>query len=55
MSEGELHQAIQSAIKATQAQNAKDLGKVMKYLQSEYAGNYDGKLASSLVAQLLAS
>lgn len=55
MSEGELRQAIQIAITATQAQNAKDLGKVMKYLQSEYAGNYDGKLASSLVAQLLAS
>ncbi len=55
MTESELHQAIQVAMGATQAHNIKDLGKVMKYLQSEHAGNYDGKLASSLVAQLLNS
>lgn len=55
MTEVELRLAIEVAIKATQAQNAKDLGKVMKFLQSEYAGNYDGKLASTLVTQLLVS
>jgi uncharacterized protein YqeY len=55
MTEVELRLAIEVAIKTTQAQNVKDLGKVMKFLQSEYAGNYDGKLASTLVTQLLVS
>ncbi|MFM8234707.1 MAG: GatB/YqeY domain-containing protein [Holophagaceae bacterium] len=55
LTESELRQAIQEAIKATQAQQIKDLGKVMKFLQSAHAGNYDGKLASTLVSQFLTS
>ena len=40
---------------ATGAASARDLGKVMGYLSPRIRGRADGKVASGLVAQALAS
>lgn len=53
MSEQELREAVLS-IKAELSAGPKDMGKVMGLLKQRYDGQYDGKIASALVKDLLA-
>jgi len=54
MLEGDaLEAAVREAIRNTGAQSRKDMGTVMKALQSAHGAAYDGKLASQLVQSLL--
>ena len=48
-----LQDVIRQAIAESGAANKKDMGKVMKHLSANYAGQYDGKEASQAVGQLL--
>jgi uncharacterized protein len=50
MTEADLSEAVDSAIKKLSATNMKDMGKVMGYLTSNYGkGTYDGAMASKIV------
>jgi hypothetical protein len=51
----ELHALVDEAVAATGAASARDLGKVMGWLSPKIRGRADGKVASGLVAQALAS
>jgi len=53
LSEGEAREAITAIIEALGLSSKKELGTVMKELKARYPGQVDGKLASSLAAQLL--
>lgn len=54
MLEGDaLEAAVKSAIATSGAVSKKDMGKVMKELQTQHGGAYDGKIASQLVQSLL--
>jgi len=54
MLEGEaLEAAVKKAIAESGAASKKDMGKVMKALQAEHGGNYDGKTASQMIQGLL--
>jgi len=54
MLEGEaLENAVKKAIADSGAASKKDMGKVMKALQAEHGGNYDGKTASQMIQALL--
>jgi len=55
LSPEELEKLIREAIAETQAQGAKDMGKVMKALQPKVTGRADGKAVSERVKSLLAS
>jgi uncharacterized protein YqeY len=55
LSEDELTALVDEAVAATGASSARDLGKVMGWLSPRIRGRADGKLASGLVAQALAS
>jgi uncharacterized protein YqeY len=48
-----LEAAVQAAIARSGASTKKDMGLVMKALQAELGGSYDGKAASALVQALL--
>ena len=48
-----LEAAVQAAIAQSGATTKKDMGLVMKALQAELGGSYDGKAASALVQSLL--
>lgn len=48
LSETELKTALTLLIEANEYTN-KDMGKIMAYLKQNYAGRYDGKLASELI------
>jgi uncharacterized protein YqeY len=50
----QLEQAVRDAIRETGASSRKDMGAVMKALQSRHGGAFDGKVASQLVQSLLA-
>ncbi len=54
LSPEELEKLIRAAIAETQAQGAKDMGKVMKALQPKVTGRADGKSVSERVKALLA-
>ena len=54
LSPQELDDLIRKAIQETQAQGAKDMGKVMKALMASVTGRADGKLVSERVKALLA-
>jgi uncharacterized protein len=52
---GELEKAVESAIAATGATSAKDMGKVMKAVMADLAGKtIDGKVVNELVRRKLA-
>ncbi len=53
LSAEELEKTIREAIAETQAQGAKDMGKVMKAVQPKVMGRADGKIVSELVKKLL--
>jgi uncharacterized protein YqeY len=54
MSEAEIKEAIQRIIEEENAQNMKDMGKVMGRASQELAGRADGKTMSRITRQLLA-
>lgn len=54
LSEGELTDIINTFIVDNSLSGMKDMGKVMGHLKGNYNAQYDGKLASNLVKQLLA-
>lgn len=49
----QLENAVKEAIASTGSTSKKDLGKVMKELQTRHGGNYDGKAASQMIQTLL--
>lgn len=51
--EGELEEAVKSAIAETGATGKKDMGKVIKAVQAVSAGRADGKSISQMVGKLL--
>lgn len=53
LSEEALASAVRSLITTQGFNSPKDLGKIMKALQIEFSGNYDGKLASQLANKFL--
>ena len=53
MSEAELGLAIGLYIKHEGLSTMKDMGKVMGYLKTNHDGQYDGKLASGIIKELL--
>lgn len=53
MIEEELRSAIMQIADDIKAESAKDMGRVMKELQTRHSGLYDGKSASSLVRVVL--
>ncbi len=55
LTEDELRALVREGIAATGAASARDLGKVMGWLSPRIRGRADGKAASGLVAQALAS
>ncbi|MDC1361779.1 GatB/YqeY domain-containing protein [Crocinitomicaceae bacterium] len=55
LSEQEIQVEVSAAIKALNAGNMSDMGKVMGYLSTKLAGKADGKLISTLVRQSLSN
>lgn len=55
LTDDELRALVDEAVAATGAASARDLGKVMGWLSPKIRGRADGKVASGLVAQALAS
>jgi uncharacterized protein YqeY len=53
LTESELAALISEAVKASGAQGAQDMGKVMKELKSKVLGRADNKIVSDLVRQAL--
>jgi uncharacterized protein len=53
MTEAEMRQAIEAAVKETGAASMKDMGKVIGALRGKYAGQMDFAKASALVKELL--
>lgn len=49
----EINRIIKEAVLSTGAQDAKDMGKVMKEVTAKIAGRADGKLVSDLVREML--
>ena len=54
MDELELKRVLMNYIMNMDSPSMKDMGIVMAYLKENYSGQYDGKLASTLVRELLA-
>ena len=52
LSESDLRNSI-SSVATTNSYTIKDMGKVMSYLKENFAGQYDGKLASAIVKKIL--
>jgi hypothetical protein len=53
MNDDELKDVIENAIRETGAQSMKEMGKVMGFLKENHNGQYDGKMASTLIKKLL--
>lgn len=53
LSEQDLTIALSNEIDANGYDGMKDMGKLMGFLKSNYAGQYDGKMASTIVKSLL--
>lgn len=53
MSDDELKTLIETLAKEEGAESPRDMGKIMKRLSTEYKGQYDGKVASQLVKEVL--
>ena len=54
LTDDELRALVDDAVAATGAASARDMGKVMGWLSPKIRGRADGKVASGLVAQVLA-
>ena len=52
LTEEELRNSI-TLVVSTNSYTVKDMGKVMSYLKDNFAGQYDGKLASTVVKEIL--
>jgi hypothetical protein len=55
MSEEEVAGAVDDAVKALEAKDQKDMGKVMKFLMEKLASRVDGKALSEMVRKRLSS
>jgi len=55
LSEQEIQVEVSAAIKALNAGNMSDMGKVMGYLSTKLAGKADGKVISTMVRQGLSN
>ena len=55
LSEQEIQLEVSAAIKALNADNMSDMGKVMGYLSTKLAGKADGKVISTMVRQGLSN
>lgn len=55
MSEGEAAQEVDEAIRALEAKDLKDMGRVMKFLTEKLASRVDGKVLSEMVKNRLSS
>ena len=55
MSEEEVAAAVDDAVKALEAKDQKDMGKVMKFLMEKLASRVDGKVLSEMVRNRLSS
>ena len=53
MSDETLRHRILNYIEVTKLEGAKDMGKVMAFLKSNFDGQYDGKRASEITRQIL--
>lgn len=53
MTEEQLRQLVQSHVQSEGISGPQNMGVVMKFLSSNFAGQYDGKLASSVVREIL--
>jgi uncharacterized protein len=53
LSEREIEQKVQSAIRTAGAESMKDMGKVMSLLMHELKGRTDGKIVQNIVKKLL--
>jgi uncharacterized protein YqeY len=48
-----LEEAVRAAVAATGASTRKDIGQVMKQLQAQHGGAFDGKAANQIIQKLL--
>ena len=55
MPEEEVAAAVDDAVKALEAKDQKDMGKVMKFLMEKLASKVDGKVLSEMVRKRLSS
>ena len=55
LSEAQLTDIISNIVTAMESPSAKDMGKVMTILKQQYDGQFDGKVASQLVKNILIS
>ncbi len=53
MSEGDLRVLVQKVVEDTGASSLRDIGKVMPEVMKQSAGKADGKMAQSIVRELL--
>ena len=53
MTEDVLRETIRDFITKEELSTMKDMGKIMGYLKSNFEGEYDGKLASTIIKELL--
>ena len=53
MTEDVLRETIRDFITKEELSTMKDMGKIMGYLKSNFEGEYDGKLASTITKELL--
>jgi uncharacterized protein YqeY len=53
MTEEDLREAVQSRIRTLDDISPKIMGLLMKWLKDNYSGQYDGKMASKIVGELL--
>ena len=53
MTEEDLREAIQARIRTLDEISPKIMGLLMKWLKDNYSGQYDGKMASKIVGELL--
>ena len=53
MTEDVLRETIGGFITKEELSTMKDMGKIMEYLKSNFEGEYDGKLASTITKELL--
>ena len=53
LSEKETEEIVEKAIKETEATSMRDMGKVMKWIMSQYGSQVDGKIVNKIVKEKL--